>query len=205
MKQNFKLFVLFLSVISLLYGCAASAAGIPSGDSAALAETSPDVPEATQQTADTTPNTEPEPLSYEIWERSYRLPSNDQILIIRTYAELCALYDGQLPDYAEHDEAFFEDHSLILISYASGGIPFALNLGELTQDESGVYHLELESCNPELVSDMCLSVSFALEVNRSLDPEASIFIDYTDTYLPSKDFEEQYPDASCTNVPINKK
>ena len=116
-------------------------------------------------------------------------------ILICSFDELVKLFGGTLPHYVVHDEAFFEDHALIALRFGSPGIPYYVELGDLTMDENGIYHLESTRFEPHFMSEVVWDEYVLLEVDGSIEPGSSLELHGNRVVIESGNFLELFPKA----------
>lgn len=200
MKRILLICTLLGMISSTLFGCVASGK---------TANDNPTVPLNTQDTTHTSPSqpaTDPTfaPTDPEIHQVSYTIAdyyyseidwadkNKSSAILIRSTSELAQHCGGMLPQEVLHDDNFFAEKSLIAIQIYSGGIPFYAQPGELTVGADGNYTLDIQFYQPIIVDDAVGHTYFYIEVNKVIDPGATLEIKISDHYC--EDFADRFPD-----------
>ena len=200
MMKKLRLFCTILLIIALLCGCAVSRASeLPSS-----------VDTSNQSATKLPPRGEPAPpkQSHEdhILELNYDTDmaysqnngiSNgiSKVFCIRSYAQYIQFFSEMAQDSYGYDAEFFRDHSIIYLLICLGSYPYQVELGELTHDSSGNYHLDLKYYSPELVCTAMGYSSIIIEVDHIVD--ANAYIDFSSSWEVLPDFRERFPNPTC--------
>ena len=152
-------------VLALLCSCVAAGA---------LEELSTEGTEALLKTDDKT-------LPYELTYTSASLsplvgePYTTGQLIIRSVDELETFRGDKISEkWAKYDDAFFEEHSLIVVQVAGQGSAFRALPGRLIRRSDGVYTLRVYTYSPEVVETISWDDSFIIEADEQIPADAEL-------------------------------
>lgn len=177
--------VLLLMVIALLCGCVASRA------SELPAPTVPvNQPAAPQLSLNAEPK--PEPMLDDV--HSMELSANlnmafsgdsnvQEVIAIRTYGDYVQYFTPYFrANHPEYNYEFFKNHSIVYIWIRTMNSPIDLNYGELTRDDSGVYHMDLHFHWQQLLCPATDYASILLVLDHVIDSDARIIFHSTSDY-----------------------
>ena len=171
-----KLICLLLAAVLLLFGCASN--GGP----------------ATEPTSPTESN--PAPFAYEtLLEDAGSFgqpePQKPAVTVFQS-KEDCS--DRILELVEPYGDNFFEDHSLIAVSYMDGYYIIRHRVLEVVETELGGYLIKVEECFPEVeaMEDMCGYSAVLIAVNRVIPKDAVIQVETSNVTMPVKDYNEYF-------------
>ena len=190
--KTIRLLLLLLLIIGLLCGCVASGATLPTDPTAAVlqdssthfpkGEPTPQLPADNNQSLDVDPNST---LTYS------NFGTLSPLICIRSYDQLIAHYGTDVSDMMpQYDQAFFEDHSLIIVNTSQNNGPYHIEAGNLEQDDSGKYCFELKYYWPEVISPATHHKSLIIVVDHVIASDA--IIEYHSTHETVTDYQERF-------------
>ena len=96
-------------------------------------------------------------------------------IIIRSVDELETFRGDKISEkWAKYDDAFFEEHSLIVVQVAGQGSAFRALPGRLIRRSDGVYTLRVYTYSPEVVETISWDDSFIIEADEQIPADAEL-------------------------------
>ena len=104
--------------------------------------------------------------------------------------ELWVLYGNKVESYNEN---FFEDHSLIFISFATESLDIKQRMCSISETKNGEYLVSIETCSPDMELTKYGGGSRVLiVVNRVLTDDAVIRVEEIPVTLPVEEFDAYF-------------
>lgn len=191
MKKVLRLFLMICLTTALLCGCAP--AGTIQSDPSEESTSAP-----TQvMVAETEPEFVPGLVSFKESDVNHTIGQSDSggvySYIVRSYDELKRLYGGSVPKTkTAHNEAFFEDHSLIVLNIGFTTGPYGIKAIELKEEKPGVYRLRFDRYTTELQYQACSYNQLVVEVDKVLEEDAELKLTSIKHVISSQDFQEMF-------------
>lgn len=149
----------------------------PTEESVTTTETTVTITTTTTETIVPSGNIEFQVVSGHGWDTDYR---NESPAVYRDAENLPQSFISD-EDYAKYDTAFFEDHALIYLKLAEPSGSITETVKSVTVDESGTWHITVESRIPDNQTADMMAWAHYIAVPSTLPDDAKIVVDRVKT------------------------
>ena len=146
-------------------------------ESVTTTETTVTITTTTTETAVSSGNIEFHVVSGHGWDTDYR---NESPAVYRDAENLPQSFISD-EDYAKYDTAFFENHALIYLKLAEPSGSITETVKSVTVDESGTWHITVESRIPDNQTADMMAWAHYIAVPSTLPDDAKIIVDRVKT------------------------